>query len=63
MVILDCVRSACRLSEGELRYQLGRRRHPLAQSDRLIVVLAEMEREGLVETELRIAIGENGRVA
>jgi hypothetical protein len=56
MVILDCVRSATRLSEGELRYQLRKREHPLADSDGLLVELAGMEREGLLRSELVVSI-------
>jgi hypothetical protein len=58
-LILACVKSAARLTEGELRYQLGKRGHPLAQSDRLLAVLAEMEREGLVRTELVVSLVAN----
>lgn len=60
-VILDCVRSAGRLTEGELRYQLRKRRHPLAESDRLLTVLAEMERGRLLSSELVISIEKRGK--
>jgi hypothetical protein len=60
-VILDCLRSSVRVTEGELRYQLGKRGHPLAQSDRLLTVLAEMERGGLLSAELVVSLGERGR--
>jgi hypothetical protein len=57
-VILERVRATTRLTEGELRYQLAKRGHPLADSDGLIHELRRMERLGLVRCELLIAVGE-----
>ena len=53
-LIMDKVHSAVRLSEGELRYQLAKHDHPLADSDELLWVLARLEREGRVRCELYV---------
>jgi hypothetical protein len=59
--ILLSVHAACRISEGELRYQLAKRGHPLADSDGLLFEIAELERQGLVQTELHISLTDAGR--
>jgi hypothetical protein len=57
-VILACMQSIGKCSEAELRYQLRKRKHPLADSPKLLSVLAEMETEGLLSTELVVSLGE-----
>lgn len=57
-VVLGIVRSTCRLTESELRYQLAKRGDALAESDDLLRVLLRMEQEGLVRTELTVTLGE-----
>ncbi len=60
--ILHRVDRAVRIGEGELRYQLQRKDdHPLALADELLDVLADLEREGLVEAELCLRLTPEGR--
>jgi hypothetical protein len=50
------------IQERELRYQLERKdNHPLAQSDELLDVLAEMKERGLIEAEMCFRLTERGR--
>lgn len=53
-VVIAVVRSAGRLTEGELRYQLQKRGHPMCDSAELLGELVDLERWGLVKTELLI---------
>jgi hypothetical protein len=60
--ILVRVDRAVRIGEGELRYQLQRKdHHPLAQADELLDVLADLETEGLVDSELTFRLTREGR--
>ena len=60
--ILHRVDRAVRIGERELRYQLQRKdEHPLAESDELLDVLAELEQQGLVESELCFRLTAEGR--
>ena len=60
--ILVRVDRAVRIGEAELRYQLDRKDdHPLARSEELLDVLAELEALGLVEAELCFRLTEAGR--
>lgn len=60
--ILVRVDRAIRVGERELRYQLDRKdHHPLAQTDELLDVLAELEDLGLVESELCFRLTVEGR--
>ena len=60
--ILHRVDRAVRIGERELRYQLERKDdHPLADSDELLDVLADLEALGLVEAELCFRLTAAGR--
>jgi hypothetical protein len=60
--ILVRVDRAVRIGERELRYQLERKDgHPLARSDELLDVLAEIEERGLIEAELCFRLTPEGR--
>ena len=60
--ILRRVDRAVRIGERELRYQLKRKdNHPLAQTDELLDVLAELEQRGLVQSELCFRLTADGR--
>jgi predicted nucleic acid-binding protein len=60
-MVLRCIDSGLRLTEAELRYQLRRHGHPLAEADQLIVSIAELERDGLLTTQMRFALTDEGR--
>jgi len=61
-LILLRVDRAVRVEERELRYQLQRKdQHPLAAADELLDVLAELEEQGLVESELCFRLTARGR--
>jgi len=61
-VILVRVDRAVRVGERELRYQLERKdQHPLAHEAELLDVLAELEEQGLVESELSFRLTARGR--
>lgn len=55
--ILQCMRSITRCTEEELRYQLGKLGHPLAESDDLVPRLLALERSGALRCELMISLG------
>jgi hypothetical protein len=60
--ILHRVDRAVLIGERELRYQLDRKDdHPLAQADELLDVLADLEQQGLVESELCFRLTPEGR--
>jgi hypothetical protein len=60
--ILVRVDRAVRIGEAELRYQLDHKDdHPLACSEELLDVLAELEQHGLVEAELCFRLTTAGR--
>jgi hypothetical protein len=60
--ILLRVDRAVRIGEAELRYQLDRKdHHPLAREDELLDVLADLEAEGLVDSELTFRLTPEGR--
>jgi hypothetical protein len=60
--ILHRVDRAVLIGERELRYQLGRKDdHSLAQADELLDVLADLEQQGLVESELCFRLTAEGR--
>ena len=60
--ILLRVNRAVRIGEGELRYQLDHKdHHPLAHADELLDVLADLEAEGLVDSELTFRLTPQGR--
>jgi hypothetical protein len=60
--ILVRVDRAVGIGEGELRYQLEHRHdHPLAQADELLDVLADLEAQGLVVSELCFRLTAQGR--
>ena len=58
--VLELVRAGCaesgQITEGELRYQLGRRNHPLAETTELLAELLRMEKAGLLSCELQIKV-------
>lgn len=56
---IDC--GGIRQTEEELRYLLGKDDHPLANDPSLIVKLAELERDGLIETEMWFKLTQTGR--
>ena len=56
---IDC--GGIRQTEEELRYLLDKDDHPLADCPSLIVKLAELERDGLIETEMWFRLTEAGR--
>jgi len=61
-ILLRIQRGGIQIGEGELRYQLERKdRHPLAQADELLDVLAEIEAHGLLEAELCFRLTAEGR--
>ncbi len=61
-LILDLIdRGGIRQTESELRYQLAKRNHPLAEGPDLYKCLVEFEREGLIQTELTLALTDEGR--
>jgi hypothetical protein len=61
-LILLRVDRAVRVGEGELRYQLEHKDdHPLAHEDELLDVLAELEAQGLVDSELTFRLTAPGR--
>lgn len=55
LIVAGCAECG-QITEGELRYQLSRRAHVLAESDELLRLLARMEKRGLIECELRIGM-------
>jgi len=55
---IDC--GGIRQSEEELRYQLKRDGHPLAEDPGLIVKLAELERDGFLVTHMQFTLTERG---
>ena len=60
--ILHRVDRGVRVGEGELRFQLERKDdHPLAHEDELLDVLAELEAQGLVSSELTFRLTAQGR--
>jgi DNA-binding PadR family transcriptional regulator len=61
-LILDLVRrGGIRQTESELRHQLGKREHPLAESRDLYKLLVRLERAGLLTTELTLHLTDDGR--
>jgi hypothetical protein len=60
--ILHRADRAVLIGERELRYQLDRKDdHPLARADELLDVLADLEQQGLVESELCFRLTPEGR--
>lgn len=55
---IDC--GGIRQTEEELRFQLARDEHPLADDPRLLVELAKLEREGLLVTHMQFTLTEKG---
>ena len=55
---IDC--GGIRQSEDELRYQLKRDGHPLAEDPALIFKLAELERDGFLVTHMQFTLTERG---
>jgi hypothetical protein len=61
-ILLGVDRGGILIAERELRYQLARKdKHPLAQADKLLDVLAEFEARGLIEAELCFGLTSQGR--
>jgi hypothetical protein len=61
-ILVRVDRGGILIGERELRYQLERKdSHPLARSDELLDVLAEIEARGLLEAELCFRLTAEGR--
>jgi hypothetical protein len=61
-ILVRVDRGGILIGERELRYQLERKdNHPLARSDELLDVLAELEARGLLNAELCFRLTREGR--
>lgn len=59
--ILISVDRAVAISEEELRYQLAKRRHPLADRAELLDLVADLEDRGLLRSSLYFKLTPEGR--
>lgn len=63
LLILQRIAKHVRLTEGELRYQLKRDGHPDAERPELILDLAALERDELIDVRMEFSLTEAGKEA